>query len=401
MSGMPIPAGPDLEADRVARVALGTLGEPGDPRISSLVRQLGAGWVRDLLLAERDPGDGLLDDVRARLGGNDAERDLARAARLGIRFVIPGDDEWPRRADDLAVPATLRERGGPPLGLWVRGPLRLDGLERSIAVVGSRSSTGHGNAAAGEISAVTARAGFTVISGAAYGIDQAAHRGALAAGGRTVAVLACGVDRAYPTAHGPLLDHLAEHGAVVSELAPGRAPTRIRFLTRNRVIAALTAGTVVVEAALRSGALSTAGWAIRLQRPLMGVPGPVTEAQSEGVHQLIRSGAAVLVTNGAEVLEVVGRSGEHLLLPGRAATTRRDRLSERDARVLEALPHTRPAPVPSIAATAGIGLIDVAAALGRLERAGLAEQGGQGWRITSVNAADSAANGAEIPTMDP
>src|SRR4029078_13034542 len=123
-------------------------------------------------------------------------------------------------------------------------------------------------------------------------IDQAAHRGALAGGVSTVAVLACGVDRAYPAAHQRLLDHLADRGAVVSELAPGCAPTRLRFLARNRVIAALTRGTVVVEAAVRSGALNTANWANRLHRTVMGVPGPVTSAPSQGVHQLIRTGAA-------------------------------------------------------------------------------------------------------------
>ncbi len=200
---------PDRRADRLARVALSTLGEPGDPRLVSLAAQLGAVALRDQLLAEPDLGEhaGPADardaemrrDVATRLGSVDAERDLARAERMGIRFVIPGDAEWPSRLDDLWAAETLHERGGPPLGLWVRGPMRLDELDRSVAVVGSRSATTYGTTAAADLAAGVAHAGYAVVSGAAFGIDQAAHRGALAAGGRTVAVLACGVDRAYPT----------------------------------------------------------------------------------------------------------------------------------------------------------------------------------------------------------
>ena len=147
------------------------------------------------------------------------------------------------------------------------------------------------------------------MSGAAFGIDQAAHRGALANRGPTVAVLACGADRAYPAAHRNLIDYIADVGLVVSEAAPGCAPTRIRFLARNRVIAALARGAVVVEAAVRSGALNTASWAAGLGRAVMGVPGPVTSAPSAGVHQLIRARDALLVTSGEEVLEAVGPVG--------------------------------------------------------------------------------------------
>ena len=226
-------------SERLARVALARLTEPGDPRVASLVAELGATKVHEHLAAERDVR-GLLTDVAARLEAMDPARDLEQAERLGIRFVIPGDEEWPRRVDDLAGVAPVQDRGGAPLGLWVRGPLGLHELESSVAVVGSRSATSYGADLAAAIGAELARADQTVVSGAAFGIDQAAHRGALAMGGPTVAVLACGVDRAYPVAHKPLLDHLAATGAVVSELAPGCAPTRLRFLSRNRLIAALT-----------------------------------------------------------------------------------------------------------------------------------------------------------------
>jgi DNA processing protein len=188
---------------------------------------------------------------------------------------------------------------------------------------------------------------------------------------------------------------------VVSELAPGRSPTRIRFLTRNRLIAALTRGTVVVEAAVRSGALNTAGWAARLHRPLMAVPGPVTAAQSEGVHQLVRRGAAGLVTRGQEVLEMVGESGEHLDQPRRGQTRRRDQLPERDKQVLEAVPLHRGASVDSVARTAGIGLFEVQSLLHRFQREGLVERADGGWRISDTKASDSAAESSEIPTMGP
>jgi DNA processing protein len=241
---------------------------------------------------------------------------------------------------------------------------------------------------AGDLAAGLARAGQCVVSGAAFGIDQAAHRGALAAGGPTVAVLACGVDRAYPVAHKALLDHLGDHGAVVSELAPGCAPTKLRFLARNRLIAGLAGGTVVVEAALRSGALSTGNWTTRLNRPLMGVPGPVTSAPSEGVHELIRSGAATLVTRADEVLELLGVAGDHLLEHRRGPDGPRDRLTLRHRQVLDAVPAERTAPVDSVARTAGIGLREVRTALAHLARVGLVEQMPGGWRLDRERAAD-------------
>lgn len=376
------------DEERIARVALSRLTEPGDTRMAGVVAELGAVTVHDHLAAEREMG-GVLTDLAARLATLDPRRDLAVAERLGIRFVVPGDEEWPDQLDDLASAAPVQERGGPPLGLWVKGPLRLDELRRSVAVVGSRSATTYGADVAAELGAGLARAGHAVISGAAFGIDQAAHRGALAVDGPTVAVLACGVDRAYPAAHRSLLDHLAVTGAVVSELAPGCAPTRLRFLARNRLIAGLTGATVVVEAAVRSGALNTANWAARLNRPLMGVPGPVTSAPSQGVHQLIRTGAATLVTAPEEVLELVGSAGEHLLDRPRGRDHERDRLTQRQRQVLDAVPVEHPVGVDSIACTAGIGLVDTRSALGRLESRGLVERVGNRWRLGEAGRASS------------
>lgn len=368
---------------RLARAALSRLSEPGDHRLTALTTELGPVDLYERLSAQRDV-NGVLDDVAVRLTSTDPERELERATKLGIRFVIPEDDEWPAQLDDLAGAGVLHERGGIPIGLWVRGPLRLDRIGASVAIVGSRSATTYGTGVAGEIAAVSARAGFAVVSGAAYGIDQAAHRGAVAMDGPTVAVLACGADRIYPTGHADLIKHIAATGAVVSEAPLGCSPQRVRFLARNRLIAGLTRGTLVVEAAVRSGALNTANWTERLHRPLMGVPGPVTSAASGGVHQRIRVGSATLVTNGEEVLELVGNAGEHLVDPPRGRVTPRDQLPVKQQQVLDAVPVATGASIPSIARVAGLNLLEVTAALTRLHAAGLVEQDSDGWRLAAL-----------------
>lgn len=372
-----------VEAERVARAALSRLSEPGDPRIAGLTTEVGAGRLYDLLRQERDL-HGVLTDVAARLVAADPERELEQADRLGIRFVIPPDPEWPRQLDDLATCPPLQDRGGVPIGLWVKGPVRLDRLERSVAVVGSRSATTYGDRVAGDIGAVLGHAGVPVVSGAAFGIDQAAHRGALAGGGLTVAVLACGADRVYPRAHQTLIDHLARDCAVVSEAPLGAAPHRVRFLARNRIIAALGRGTVVVEAAVRSGALNTTNWANRLNRTVMGVPGPVTSAPSAGVHHLVRTGGATLVTSGQDVLELVGSAGDHLVEDPRGPATSRDHLNLKQRQVLDAVPVACGAPADSIARVAGLGLLEVRSTLTRLERVGLIEQDLEGWRLAAL-----------------
>jgi DNA processing protein len=371
------------DEERLARAALSRLTEPGDLSMTPLVHEFGGAVMHRRLLEERGLPR-IFASIAARLPSVDAAKELDRAARLGIRFVIPTDVEWPSQLDDLAGTEPLQNRGGVPIGLWVKGPVRLDRLAGSIAVVGSRAATTYGDRIAGDIGSVAARAGAPVVSGAAFGIDQAAHRGALAGGGPTVAVLACGVDRIYPKAAEALLTHLAEVGAVVSEAPLGCSPHRIRFLARNRLIAALTCGTVIVEAAVRSGALNTANWADRLNRPVMGVPGPVTSAPSGGVHQLIRKGAATLVTNGQEVLEMVGSAGEHLLDEPRGPVRSRDHLSVKEQQVLDAVPVSTPAPADSIARVAGLAIAEVGSTLGRLEGAGLVERHDHGWRLAAL-----------------
>lgn len=365
---------------RRARVVLSRVGEPGDPRLAGLVAELGPVTVLAELRARGRHGE-LHDALADRIAGADPDHDLAVAARRGARFVTPEDDEWPRALGDLAHAAALHQRGGVPVGVWVRGRLRLDeAVARSVAVVGSRSATGYGTEVAAEIGATVAAAGHPVVSGAAFGIDQAAHRGSLATDGIAVAVLACGVDRAYPSAHRRLLDLIAERGVVVSEAAPGCSPTRVRFLARNRLIAALSGATVVVEAAVRSGALNTAHWAAGLSRVLMGVPGPVTSAQSEGVHRMIRTRDALLVTCGRDVLEAAGAAGEHLVAHSSAPAGPRDLLTFEQRLILDAVPVRRASTAAAIARTGGVAQERAAAALEVLARRGLVERSGERWR---------------------
>lgn len=371
------------ESERLARVVLSRIGEPGDPRLTDLVDELGGEKVLSSLrdqAADRELGA----DLAERLASSDPGQELERASTQGIRFVVPGDEEWPASLDDLAHAPALHERGGVPVGLWCRGPLRLDeAAEHAVAVVGSRSATTYGADVAADIAATLASESWTVVSGAAFGIDQAAHRGALANRGPTVAVLACGADRAYPAAHRSLIDYIADVGLVVSEAPQGCAPTRVRFLARNRLIAALSRGVVVVEAAVRSGALNTASWAGGLGRVVMGVPGPVTSAPSAGAHQLIRARDALLVTSGEEVLEAVGPMGTFALADPREPESVRDRLPPRERQVLDAVPLMRAVDSSSIARTAGIAHGRTKEALLVLHRAGLVEHSLGRWRVAA------------------
>lgn len=357
-------------ADRLARVALARVVTPDD------ARTLGA--------VLRDGAVAVWERLRAAYPAVDPERDLAAAERHGARVITPSDAEWPPALGDLDR-ATYRGGvipGGQPLLLWVRGPLSLRAAtERSVAVVGARAATGYGQHMAGELAFGLAEAGWTVASGAAYGIDAAAHRGALAAGGATLAVLAGGLDVPYPAGHRALLARLAEEGLLVSELACGSAPTRVRFLTRNRLIAALSRGTVVVEAGLRSGARNTLAHARALGRSRMVVPGPVTSALSAGAHLELRSDPeARLVTGAAEVLEEVGSVGELAPWP-RAPGRARDGLDLSAARLLDAVPVRQPAGPASIAAAAGLTLGAALPVLGRLVAEGWVEQGPRGFRV--------------------
>lgn len=358
-----------LRQDRFARAAWSRLAEPGDPRAAELVSRLGPVGALGLVL------DGADEAVAAYLGRAeqlDVERDLEIGARYGARIVCPGDDDWPRGLDDLAVP---------PYCLWVRGPAPLEELAtRSVSVVGARASTAYGEHVATDFGAGLADRGYTVVSGAAFGIDAAAHRGALAVGGSTIAVLAGGVERPYPRAHSTLIEHVARSGAVLAEVAPGCAPTRSRFLQRNRLIATMTLGTVVVEAGLRSGSLNTARCAAEHGRPVGVVPGQITSMSSAGCHQARRDGYAELVTDVAEIVDLLGAIGVDAA-PRRSAPVLPEDSLDPDARhVLGALPRRKGASLSVLARCAGMAETTVLSCLGRLEVIGLATREGEVWR---------------------
>jgi len=387
-----------LEDESYARAALTYLAEPGDRRLGALLRALGAARTLEIIKAGGDPGAecDAADAVRAalpraipqwqvRLAGVPSADEMAGFCRAGIRLTFPGDPEWPGQLDDLG--------DARPYALWLRGTadLRFSCL-RSVAIVGSRAATAYGCYVASEFAVSIAAHGWAVISGGAYGVDAAAHRGALGAEGVTVAVLACGVDVSYPAGHKDLLDAIAGQGVIVSEWPPGRNATRLRFLIRNRVIAALATGTLVVEAGRRSGALNSARHARDLHRRLMAVPGPITSDLSAGCHHIIREWQGTLVTSAAEVVEYLSPVGATLQersggRPGRSAGGRqaaavldRDQLDLDAAAVLDALPRRGGLGPASIADRAGVDLGTVMRSLGALAAGGFAERCERGWR---------------------
>jgi DNA processing protein len=350
-------------------MAWSRLTEPEHHGAADLVRGLGAEAALHHLLEGRvDWGQRLAP----RLELLDIDREVALLRRIGARVLVPGDGEWPSGVDDLAEP---------PHCLWVRGPLHLgDACGRSVSIVGARSATVYGTTTAADLAAGLCERDFTVVSGAAFGIDAAAHRGALSVEGATVAVLAGGVERPYPAAHEHLLSQIAEAGLVVSEVPPGSAPTRHRFLSRNRLIATATQGTVVVEAGLRSGSLSTANQALQHHRVLAAVPGPVTSMVSAGCHQYIRDKGAVLVTDAAEAAEAVGSIGRDLAPEKRGPERAEDSLDAAEDRVLGSLAVRKPVGVRTLAVQTTMGERELVACLGRLEIRGLAVRDGDGWR---------------------
>jgi DNA processing protein len=376
------------EAERVARAALTWIAEPGDQTMGALLRVCAPAEIVAALIEGRmprlsDPADiprleRALGRWAARLGDVPPESALDGWRREGIRLVIPGDAEWPSQLDVLGEAR--------PWALWVCGDadLRFACL-RSVSVVGTRAATAYGRHVCGELAVTLAEAGWTIVSGGAFGIDGYAHRGALAVHGTTVAVLACGVDRDYPLGHFELFRSIREQGALVSEWPPGQMPTKPGFLVRNRVIAALSRGTVVVEAASRSGALNTARHAHDLGRPLMAVPGPVTSAQSAGCHEAIRDWGAVCVTSARDVMEMLefaadGPAGGDSGRP-RKPVLPRDLLDPDSTRVLEAVPARAGRGPARIAIAAGVDFDTVMRCLGGLAAAGFVERCDHGWRL--------------------
>ncbi|OBF95237.1 DNA protecting protein DprA [Mycolicibacter sinensis] len=324
----------------------------------------------------------LAKHTEARREIDSAAADLELLARRGGRLVTPDDDEWPLLAfaafDGTAVARKPDCRA--PLALWAIGPARLDEVaERATAIVGTRAATAYGELVAADLAAGLVERDVAVVSGGAYGIDGAAHRATLAADGTTVAVMAGGIDISYPAGHSALLHRIGGNGLLVTEYPPGVRPVRHRFLTRNRLVAALAGATVVVEAGLRSGAANTAAWSRLLGRPVAAVPGPVTSAASAGCHVLLRAGAE-LVTRVDEVIELAGRVGELADEPPHPVTPL-DGLSAAERQVYEALPGRGTATVDQVAVASGLAPAQVFGPLAMLEVAGLVERRDGSWAI--------------------
>lgn len=338
----------------------------------------------------------LLGETASRHGWERATEDLARIEELDGRLITPEDTEWPRRELDQAfgfAASGLSEHirshqadAVPPHALWVRGGSLARAIAQSVAVVGTRAVSRYGMEATRMITGGLSSHQWSIVSGGALGIDTAAHEEVLQKQGTTVMVAACGLDRAYPARNQPLFDQIASSGSgvVVSEYPPGIPPQRHRFLTRNRLVAALTQGTVIVEAAWRSGALNTLSWASALGRVAMAVPGPVTSANSLGCHDRIRDGRAQLVTSSDDIRALLGGIGEldlekqyELQFPG---TAPQQGLSRNELRVYDALEENRDRDTEEVAATAGLPLALTVHLLVDLGKQGLVLRNGTRWR---------------------
>ncbi|MCF8540876.1 MAG: DNA-processing protein DprA [Aurantimicrobium sp.] len=393
------------EANEVfARAAWSGIVEPGDRVAGMLWSVLGVQQSLDSVISDEAPrriadrvaealrSDGgdvhenLADVIgeacqrwRPRLSASEASAHLERAARLQVSFIIPGDEHWPTQLDDLGAHR--------PAGLWLRGEsAALGATHRSVSVVGARASTGYGEHVTMEIVAGLCDRGFAIVSGAAYGIDGMAHRAALASEATTVAVLAGGVDRLYPSGHDTLLKRIIETGAVVSELPCGWAPTRWRFLQRNRLIAALGQATAVMEAGWRSGSLNTAHHALSLDRPVGAVPGPVTSASSAGCHRLLRETPTACVTSAEEVAQLASTAlstdsslAEKTLRHSASADSSLADIHPYAVRVVDALSERSARSRDKIARDSGLSLEQTTAILGLLSVSGVVSERATGW----------------------
>jgi DNA processing protein len=356
--------------DRVAGLAVEVLGAAG--ALTAVVERWDASRLQSALGGEvsvsEDDARQAVDRWQPRIHSGNAIIALRQAARFGAQLRIPGEADWPAGLADLERHA--------PLALWTRGTDEaFASLAHSIALVGARAATGYGEHVTMEASAGLVDRGYAIVSGAAYGIDGMAHRAALASQGHTIAFLAGGVDRFYPSGHDALLTRIVESGAVVSELPCGSPPTKWRFLQRNRLIAATSLATVVLEAGWRSGSLNTAGHAGQLARPVGAVPGPVTSAASAGCHRLIRDGKAVLVTNPTEMAELAPLAGTSDIAPVLGAFEQPAEIT----RMLDALSTRSPRTASDIAARSGLAVATVQSLLGQLELGGTVREREGGW----------------------
>lgn len=356
------------------------------PEIVELIRQFGPEDVAERIKARRALPERLLASTESRAYVDNSAEDLDHAARLGYRLVYPGSSEWPEDKFDCFAALDVADRSdAPPLALWVRGQGLRQATAESVALVGTRATTKYGIDVAKQLSKQLSGAAarrVSIVSGGALGIDAAAHRAALDSGGVTVMVAACGPGVAYPSSHRQLFDEISRSGCLVSEYPPGVRPARHRFLTRNRLVAALSDAVVVVEAGWRSGARNTANWATRMNRPLGAVPGPVTSPATSGCHDLIRSGQAVLVTNAENVLSLyreVGSVDEDYQLELDWAKSPVQQLSRSELSVYDALNQKGSVSVDMVSSRAGVSIGLATHLLLELQKRGFVQRTKDGW----------------------
>ena len=370
-----------MTGERRAWAYLSRVAEPPCRDLAALAARVGPVEAAERVRRGAVPAE-LSQRTEARRDIDCAAEDLERLDRLGGRLLTPDDQEWPTLAFTAFNGVDLRRHpdGVAPLALWALGGAPADEVAfRAAAVVGTRAATAYGEHVAADLSEGLCERGIAVVSGGAFGIDGAAHRAALAADGCTVAVLAGGPDVLYPAGHSALLHRIHTAGLLVSEYPPGIRPARHRFLVRNRLVAALSGATVVVEAGLRSGAANTAAWARALGRVVCAVPGPVTSSASAGCHALIRGGA-VLVTRAEEIIEIVGRAGE-LADKQEHPSSALDDLTDIGKRVYEALPARGVRSADELSIEAGLPVAQLQGQLTLLELAGLAVRDDGRWRV--------------------
>ena len=379
---------PDLDDEeiktRFARAAWTTIVEPGDADGGAVRELVGSykslrmllsgtdlsGWM-DATRGELDANrmQRALDRWRPRLEPAGFERALLQGKRWKQRLLCPEDDLWPEQLNDLGSHV--------PAALWVRGNAELlRACSASVALVGARASTTYGEQVAAELAEGASHRGISVVSGGAYGIDAVAHRVTLLSGGTTVSVLAGGLDRWYPTAHSELFERIERDGVIIAEAPSGVTPSRWRFLQRNRIIAALATGTIVVEASQRSGAINTAGHAATLGRPLGAVPGPVTTGTSAGCHRVMREYTAEPVENSDDLARLVTGRDERPVLSSAVGPL--------EMRILDALSNRRPQTVEEICVLAGIRADEAFEGIGMLELAGAVQSRGTGYVKSSA-----------------
>ena len=385
----------ESRTEEFARVVWAHIAEPGDTVAVRCIDVFGAATALAHLVAGTNPStmsadlqtegnefDGVLgarslrtafERWAPRLDRDAVLQSLRRAEATDMQLLLPGDVEWPEQVDDLQEHR--------PLTLWVRGHAAM--LRRpSLAIVGSRACSAYGQQVTADIAEAAVQKNLIVVSGAAYGIDGAAHRAALACEGGTIAVLAGGVDRFYPREHTQLLQTIVQRGAVIAETPPGTAPTRWRFLQRNRIIAALSRATVITEAGHRSGSLNTAGHAAHLGRELAAVPGPITSAGSQGCFRIIREYGAHMFVRPSDIDFLVGWSTDEQV----EGEVRELSIHQR---TVDALPLRGSRPIPDIVKLAGLTPDEVLLSLVELELLGEVERIGDGaavdasWKLSS------------------